>query len=44
MTAFDNEDIRARALKAGAFGYLKKPFDEQVLVQCLEKALKTRGN
>ena len=32
MTAFDNEDIRARVLKAGAFGYLKKPFDEKVLV------------
>ena len=44
MTAFDNENIRARVLKAGAFGYLKKPFDEQVLVRYLEEALKTRGN
>jgi FixJ family two-component response regulator len=44
MTAFDDENIRARVLKAGAFGYLKKPFDEKVLVQCLEEALKTRGN
>ena len=41
MTAFDNEKIRARVLKAGAFGYLKKPFDDGALVQCLEKALKT---
>jgi FixJ family two-component response regulator len=41
MTAFDNENIRARVLKAGAFGYLKKPFDENDLVQCLENALKT---
>ncbi|MGB8084507.1 MAG: response regulator [Pseudolabrys sp.] len=44
MTDFDNEDIRARVLKAGAFGYLKKPFDENDLVVCLEEALKTRGN
>jgi len=43
MTAFDNEKIRARVLEAGAFGYLKKPFDEKFLVRCLEKALKTRG-
>ena len=44
MTAFDNENIRARVLKAGAFGYLKKPFDENDLVRCLgENALKTRG-
>jgi FixJ family two-component response regulator len=41
MTAFDNEKIRARVLEAGAFGYLKKPFDEKSLVRCLEKALKT---
>ena len=43
MTAFDDEKIRARVLKAGAYGYLKKPFDEKVLVLCLENALKTRG-
>ena len=43
ITAFDNEKIRARVLKAGAYGYLKKPFDEKVLVLCLENALKTRG-
>ena len=44
MTAFDDEKIRARVLKAGASGYLKKPFDEDVLVRCLEEALKTRGD
>ena len=42
MTAFDDKKICARVLEAGAFGYLKKPFDENALVQCLEKAL-TRG-
>ena len=43
ITAFDNENIRARVLKAGAFGYLKKPFDDRALVRCLEEALKARG-
>ena len=43
MTAFDNEKIRTRVLKAGASGYLIKPFDDGALVQCLENALKTRA-
>ena len=43
MTAFDDEKVRARVLKAGACGYLKKPFEDSALVQCLEKAL-TRGS
>jgi len=43
MTAFDNEKIRTRVLKAGAVGYLKKPFDDGALVRCLEKALKAQA-
>ena len=43
MTAFDDEKIYVRVLAAGAFGYLKKPFEERALVRCLEKALKNRG-
>ena len=43
MTAFDDEKVCARVLKAGACGYLKKPFEDSALVQCLEKAL-TRGS
>lgn len=43
MTAFDDEKICVRVLEAGAFGYLKKPFEEGALVRCLEKALKNRG-
>ena len=39
MTAFDDKKVCARVLEAGAFGYLKKPFDENALVLCLEKAL-----
>ena len=43
MTAFVNEKIRARVLRAGAFGYLKKSFNDGALVRCLGKALKTRA-
>jgi CheY-like chemotaxis protein len=35
--------LRRRVLEAGASGYLKKPFDDNSLVQCLEKALRPRG-
>ena len=41
MTAFFDEKVRTRVLKAGGCGYLKKPLDETALVQCLEKALKS---
>ena len=41
MTAFFDERVRTRVLKAGGHGYLKKPLDENALVQCLEKALKS---
>jgi FixJ family two-component response regulator len=39
VTAFPEEKIRARALQAGAFGFLSKPFNEESLIGCLEKAL-----
>lgn len=40
VTAFPDEKIRERALEAGAFGFLSKPFNENCLIACLEKALK----
>jgi FixJ family two-component response regulator len=39
ITAFPDENIRARALKAGAIGFLTKPFDGQILVKCLCAAM-----
>jgi FixJ family two-component response regulator len=35
--------MRLRALTAGAFGYLGKPFSEESLVSCLDKALGRSG-
>ena len=42
ITAFPEARLRTQALKAGAFGFLSKPFDEENLIACLDKAL-TKG-
>ena len=39
VTAFPDESIRARVLKAGACGFLTKPFSDESLFECLDKAL-----
>jgi FixJ family two-component response regulator len=39
ITAFPDERIRARALRAGAVCFLTKPCDGQTLLQCLDMAL-----
>jgi FixJ family two-component response regulator len=39
MTAFPEESIRARALRAGAICFLAKPFAGPALITCLEAAL-----
>jgi FixJ family two-component response regulator len=41
ITAFPEERTRARAMKAGAIGFLSKPFEEESLIQHLHAALKT---
>jgi FixJ family two-component response regulator len=43
MTAFPDETVRERALKAGAVCFLTKPFDGRSLIGCLDSALKGRG-
>jgi FixJ family two-component response regulator len=40
ITAFPTEELRARALKAGAADFLAKPFDGAVLINCLDTSLK----
>jgi FixJ family two-component response regulator len=39
ITAFPEENLRRRALDAGAIGFLSKPFDEGRLMNCLKTAL-----
>jgi FixJ family two-component response regulator len=39
ITAFPEEGVRARALKAGAICFLAKPFAGPVLIDCVETAL-----
>jgi FixJ family two-component response regulator len=39
MTADSDEKTCSRALNAGAVGFLRKPFDAEFLVECLDKAL-----
>jgi FixJ family two-component response regulator len=43
ITAFPDERIAARALRAGALGFLTKPFDEKSLIECLERASDRKG-
>jgi FixJ family two-component response regulator len=40
ITAFPDESVRARALKAGAICFLAKPFAAPALISCVETALK----
>jgi FixJ family two-component response regulator len=39
ITAFPDENVRSKALKAGAIGFLAKPFAGPVLIDCIETAL-----
>ena len=41
LTAYPDEDVRMRAVKAGAVGFLTKPCNHDHLLDCLDKALKT---
>ena len=44
MTAFPDEAVRDRALKAGATCFLAKPFSTRALIECLETALSGAGD
>lgn len=43
ITAFPEEETRARVMKAGAIGYLGKPFSEDSLLKCLDSAVGSSG-
>ena len=40
MTAFPEERTKTRAIKAGAFGFLTKPFTQNTLQDCIHSALR----
>ena len=39
VTAYPDEDVRARALKDGVVCYLRKPVDQEQLLRCIRAAL-----
>ncbi len=39
VTAYYEDRIRERVMDAGAFGFLRKPFNDESLIACLDKAL-----
>jgi FixJ family two-component response regulator len=39
ITAFFSESARKRALEGGAIGFLSKPFADECLLECLNRAL-----
>ena len=43
VTAFSAMRAQAQALSAGAIGFLAKPFSDEELVACLDKALAAKG-
>jgi len=43
VTAFPEESSQKRALAAGAICFLTKPFDGQILINCISEALKGPG-
>jgi FixJ family two-component response regulator len=42
ITAFPEDRVRERAIRAGAVDFLTKPFDESRLLECVERALARR--
>jgi len=39
LTAHGDEDIRLQAMRAGAVEFMAKPFDDEVLLECVRAAL-----
>jgi len=44
VTAYPDNGVRERALAAGVFGYLSKPFEEDDLLACIRSALTDAGS
>ena len=39
ITAYPNDEAKARALASGVVCYLRKPFDTKVLIECIRSAI-----
>jgi FixJ family two-component response regulator len=44
ITAYPEEQVRARAQESGAFGFFSKPFDEDRFIGCLTRAVSSRSD
>jgi FixJ family two-component response regulator len=44
VTAYPDESVRLRSLKAGVLAYLTKPFDDDVLLGWLDAAAQSRSS
>jgi len=42
ITGFDNEETRSQAGKSGAFGYFRKPVDDQALLDTIQLVLSSQ--
>jgi FixJ family two-component response regulator len=43
ITSYEDDEVRARALNAGAVDYFLKPFDDEDLLNAIDVALKSNG-
>ena len=43
ISAFSDERVQRKVLENGAIGYLRKPFEEDRLIACIDMALKGQG-
>ena len=43
VTAYPEQKFRSRAISAGAIGFLEKPLDDKVLIECLARAVNTES-
>ncbi len=44
ITAYPDDNVRTRAVRAGVLGFLKKPFSEDDLIACVRSALAQRDS
>ncbi len=43
ITAHENSEVKARAMKGGAVAFLQKPFDDQSLLEAIDKGVSANG-